>query len=180
LPPIDRAWLPESLKEKSTQDLHHFLSTVALQNAFLSNPDTTHPAVTASEALLPPLINSNLALANSTLELEKRLSSLRERTQSRLLALRALEQQHRTKISETEDALRDFSPMALYQRLNASMQEQESLVRGLEESWLDEDGVASDREVGDFVRRVKEARKVAFLRTERKARWDEGRVGGWR
>lgn len=60
------------------------------------------------------------------------------------------------------------------------MQEQQSLVRGIEESWLEEGGKASDREVGDFVRRVKEAEKVEFLRRERKGRWDEGRVGGWR
>ncbi|KAK4508030.1 hypothetical protein PRZ48_001766 [Zasmidium cellare] len=180
IPAIESNWLPESFKDKTTGDLHHFLSTPALQTAYLSNPETTHPAIPASEAYLTPLINSNLSLANSTLELESRLSTLRERTQSRLLSLRALEQQHRTKISETEDALRDFSPMALYQRLNASVQEQELLVRGVEESWLEEDGVASDREVGEFVRRVKEARKVAFLRRERKGRWDEGRVGGWR
>lgn len=180
LPAIESNWLPEGLKDKSTGDLHYFLSTPALQAAYLSNPETTHPAIPASESYLSPLINSNLALANSTLEMESRLSSLRERTQSRLLSLRALEQQHRTKISETEDALRDFSPMALYQRLNASVQEQELLVRGVEESWLEEDGVASDKEVGDFIRRVKEARKVAFLRRERKGRWDEGRVGGWR
>jgi hypothetical protein len=60
------------------------------------------------------------------------------------------------------------------------MQEQELLVRSLEESWLEDDGVASDREVGDFLRRVKDGRKTAFLMRERKARWDEGRVGGWR
>lgn len=70
--------------------------------------------------------------------------------------------------------------MALYQRLSGSVQEQEALLRGLEESWLEEDGVASEREVGEFVRRVKEARKTAFLRRERRERWDEGRVGGWR
>lgn len=125
-------------------------------------------------------MNSNISLASAILEQEARLSSLRDRTQSRLLALRALEQQHRSKIAETEQALREFSPMALYQRLNASVQEQELLVRGLEESWLEDEGVASEREVGEFVRRVKEARKVAFLREERKGRWDEGRVGGWR
>lgn len=180
IPSIESNWLPESLKDKSTQDLHHFLSTPALQNAHLSNIATTHPAIPASESHLTPLINSNLALANSTLELEQRLSALRERTQSRLLALRALEQQHRTKITETEDALREFSPMALYQRLNASVQEQDLLVRGVEESWLEDEGVASEREVSEFVRRVKDARKVAFLRRERKGRWDEGRVGGWR
>lgn len=70
--------------------------------------------------------------------------------------------------------------MALYQRLSASVQEQEALVRGIEESWLEEGGVATDREVGEFLRRVKEGKKAAFLRRERKGRWDEGRVGGWR
>ena len=70
--------------------------------------------------------------------------------------------------------------MALYQRLSASVTEQEQLLRGVEESWLEEDGVASGAEVEGFVRRVKEARKVVFLRGERKGRWDEGRVGGWR
>ena len=70
--------------------------------------------------------------------------------------------------------------MALYQRLSASAQEQEGLVRGMEESWLEEGGRAEEREVGEFVRRVREARRVGFLREERKGRWDEGRVGGWR
>jgi hypothetical protein len=34
--------------------------------------------------------------------------------------------------------------------------------------------------VTDFVRRLREGRKIAYLRAERKERWDEGRVGGWR
>jgi hypothetical protein len=54
----------------------------------------------------------------------------------------------------------------------------------LEESFLDgeaDDGAqASEREVAEFVRRLRESRKVAYLRTERKERWDAGRVGGWR
>jgi len=108
------------------------------------------------------------------------LTSQRSATQSRLLALRALEQQHRSKISETEDKLRGFSPMALYQRLNSSVQEQNALVKGIEESFLEHGGIASDREIADFVRRVRDAKRSAFLRTERKERWDEGRVGGWR
>jgi hypothetical protein len=140
----------------------------------------SNPAIPASQAPLQPLIESNLALADSLLQVEARLNRQREQSQSRLLSLRALEQQHRTKLSETEDALQTFSPMALYQRLSASVQEQEQLVRGLEESWLDEGGMASDREIGEFVRRVKENKKTAFLRAERKRRWDEGRVGGWR
>jgi hypothetical protein len=180
IPAIENNWLPEILKEKSTYDLHQLLQDRDLQSALLNNPHTTHPAIPASETPLQPLIESNLALADSLLQLEARLNRQREQSQSRLLSLRALEQQHRAKLSETEDALQTFSPMALYQRLSASVQEQEQLVRGLEESWLDEGGMASDREIGEFVRRVKENKKTAFLRAERKRRWDEGRVGGWR
>ena len=119
-------------------------------------------------------------MATSLQQLESRLAHQRAATQSRLLSLRALEQQHKTKLVETEDTLRSFSPMALYQRLNASVQEQDALVKGIEDSFLDEGGVASDRDVQDFVRRVRDAKRTAFLRNERKERWDEGRVGGWR
>jgi hypothetical protein len=143
IPAIENNWLPEILKEKSTYDLHQLLQDRDLQSALLNNPHTTHPAIPASETPLQPLIESNLALADSLLQLEARLNRQREQSQSRLLSLRALEQQHRAKLSETEDALQTFSPMALYQRLSASVQEQEQLVRGLEESWLDEGGMAS-------------------------------------
>lgn len=59
----------------------------------------------------------------------------------------------------------------------------------MEESFLHDSGGGAgrdgggrmgEREVQDFVRRYREARKAAFLRRERKERWDEGRVGGWR
>lgn len=180
IPAIQHDWLPETLKEKSTADLHRLHEDRDLQTAFLNDPNNTHPAIPASQAALQPLIESNVNLAESLLALEARLIQQREQTQSRLLALRALEQQHRAKIAETEDALRSFSPMALYQRLNASAQEQEQLIIGIEDSWLDESGVASDREISDFVKRVKDNKRLAFLRVERKRRWDEGRVGGWR
>jgi Modifier of rudimentary (Mod(r)) protein len=58
--------------------------------------------------------------------------------------------------------------------------EQESLCRSLEESFLEGEGKAEEREVQEFVRRFREERKKAYLRRERKERWDEGRVGGWR
>ncbi|TKA72279.1 hypothetical protein B0A55_06185 [Friedmanniomyces simplex] len=180
IPAIEQNWLPDSLKDKSTADLHALIQDPSLQAALLDNPATTHPAIPASQQALYPLIDTNLHLASSLQDLEAHLTTLRSQTQSRLLSLKALEQQHRTKLSETENALVDFSPMALYQRLSAGVRDQEELLRGIEESWLEEEGVASEREVVDFVRRVKEGKRVAFLRRERKERWDEGRVGGWR
>ena len=165
---------------RSTADLQQVLSDHTLQTALLNDPATSHGAIQQSSANLQPLIEANVSLAASLESLGERLASQRSATQSRLLALRALEQQHRSKIAETEDALRDFSPMALYQKLSASVTEQEQLLRGIEESWIDEPGEASEREVTDWIKRVKDSTRVAFLRKERKARWDEGRVGGWK
>lgn len=169
-----------------TKDLHHVLQTPELQHAIIHNPETRHGSLPASTAPLQTLLAQNIGLAKSLKQLEAHVRHQRDDVQSRLLAMRALERQWRAKQSEQDEALREFSPPALYQRLSAAVGEQEALCRGLEESFLDGEGfgggdaVASDREVTDFVRRLREGRKIAYLRAERKERWDEGRVGGWR
>ncbi|KAI4616444.1 uncharacterized protein J4E87_008710 [Alternaria ethzedia] len=184
--PPDDGWLPDVLKDKPTKDLHHVLQTPELQNAIIHNPETTHPSLPASIAPLQALLAQNVGLAESLKQLEAHVQHQRDSTQSRLLSLKALERQWKAKQAEQDEALREFSPPALYQRLSASVGEQEALCRGLEESFLEGEGfgggdaVASDREVTDFVRRLREGRKIAYLRGERKERWDEGRVGGWR
>ncbi|KAI9710970.1 MAG: hypothetical protein M1820_002407 [Bogoriella megaspora] len=182
IPLPEGGWLPSNLKDKSTTDLHHLLTTPALQTALLHSPHTTHPSLPKSTSTLHSHLSTNIALASSLETLETQVHHQRQVTQSRLLALRAQEQQHRAKMAETEDALRAWSPMALYQRLAAGVVEQEALCKGVVESFLEEDGrgMAGEREVGEWVRRVREARRTACLRRERKERWDEGRVGGWR
>jgi Modifier of rudimentary (Mod(r)) protein len=126
-----------------------------------------------------------MSLAGNLVSLEQQILHVRQNTQSRLLSLRALERQWRTKQAEQDEALKDFSAPALYQRLSAAVGEQEQLCRGLEESFLESEdassgGKASEREVADFVRRLREAKRIAYLRRERRERWDEGRIGGWR
>lgn len=85
-----------------------------------------------------------------------------------------------------DHALSPFAPASLYQRLSAGLVEQEGVCVALEESFLDgegregEGGMASERDVVDWVKRYREARRGYYLRRERKERWDEGRVGGWR
>jgi hypothetical protein len=60
------------------------------------------------------------------------------------------------------------------------IQELEALCEALEESFVEGEGKASEREVAEFVKRCREGRKLLGLRRERKARFEEGRVGGWR
>lgn len=86
----------------------------------------------------------------------------------------------------------------MYQRLVASIGEQESILAAVFESFLDggtdessdyaagdlgggaRDGKASDKEVADWIKRIREGATVLEKRREMRARWDEGRVGGWR
>lgn len=86
-------------------------------------------------------------------------------------------------------ALAPFAPAALYARLGQSLAEQEAVCRALEESFLEGGGasiregggeVATERETLDWARRYREAKKLYYLRHERRERWNEHRVGGWR
>lgn len=79
-------------------------------------------------------------------------------------------------------ALDPWGPRAIYQRLTAGIAEQEQLVRAVTESFMDAgaEGERSEREVAEWIKRVREGAGVLEKRREMKARWDEGRVGGWR
>lgn len=80
-------------------------------------------------------------------------------------------------------ALAPWSPKVLYQRLGSGVGEQESVCRAVEESFLDahgDEGLAGERETSEWVKRVREGTEVLEKRKEGRARWDEGRVGGWR
>ena len=135
----------------------------------------------AAQAPLNTALEENIALASHLNELEARLAHLRSSTQAQLLSAHQLERQWKTKQSDMDRALAPFSPSSLYQRLNQGVQEQEMVCRALEESFLEADGgVASEREVAEWVKRYRDAKKQYYARQERKERWDEGRVGGWR
>jgi hypothetical protein len=77
----------------------------------------------------------------------------------------------------------------MYQRLVSAISEQENLVRAMQESFLEgeagESGAggtpkASEKEVSEWIRRIREGTTTLERRREMRARWDEGRVGGWR
>jgi hypothetical protein len=87
-----------------------------------------------------------------------------------------------------DDALSPWGPRSMYQRLVSSIGEQEALLKAMHDSFMDgsgqEDpyygGKASEKEVTEWVRRIREGTTVLEKRREMRARWDDGRVGGWR
>jgi hypothetical protein len=158
------------------------LQTLLKDPALLSALSSSHPSYSSRQQALESLIKTNKELATRVLELQTHLTDLRASTETMLLTHQSLEVSWRKKQSEMDAALAPWSPKALYQRYSASIAEQEAVCRAVEESFLDEDhhGRATEKEIGDWVRRVRsEAAKLA-ARKEAKARWDEGRVGGWR
>lgn len=165
----------------SKQDLADVLAKQELLAALAHSSITAHPSVAASQEPLQAALEDNISLATHLNELEARLVHLRSSTQAQLLSTHALERQWRQKQLDMDRALAPFSPSALYQRLSSGVQEQEMVCRALEESFLEGDGgVASEREANEWVRRYRESKKLYYSRRERKERWDEGRVGGWR
>ncbi|KAH6895151.1 hypothetical protein B0T10DRAFT_208642 [Thelonectria olida] len=176
-------WLPQILEDKSKQDLAEILASPKLLNATTHAPDSIHPSLKASHQALATALNENIDLAQQLTDLEARLAHQRATTQAQLLSTHALERQWRQKQSDMDHALAPFSPVALYQQLSQSVQEQALVCQAMEESFLEGGGegeLATEREVTDWVRRYREAKVQSYLRQERKDRWDEGRVGGWR
>ncbi|KAL2832063.1 hypothetical protein BDW59DRAFT_139633 [Aspergillus cavernicola] len=178
-PTVEEGWLPDGIKEKSTTDLQTILHTPSLITALSSS----HPSYKSHQIALETLLTYNKDLTNHLQSLETQLSTLRSSTESLLLKHQSLEVSWRKKQIEMDGALAPWSPKALYQRLAAGIAEQEAVCLAVEESFLEEEhhgDRATEKEVGDWVRRVRgEGAKLAGRR-EAKARWDEGRVGGWR
>lgn len=102
----------------------------------------------------------------------------RETAERRLLDTRAVERQWRDKEKDMYRALQPFSSPALYTRLVNAVAEAEALSEALADSFVD--GAEGGGDVAEFVKEYRGIRKTFHLRKERKERWDEGRVGGWR
>ncbi len=159
------------------------LASQDLLNALTQSSSTIHPSLAASHAALQNALDENLELAKHLQDQEARLAHQRSATHAQLLGAHALERTWRAKQAAMDAALAPFAPASLYQQLAAGVGEQEQVCQALEDSFLegDSDGaLASERETTEWMRRYREARKLYYLRQERKERWDEGRVGGWR
>ncbi|KAL8628247.1 hypothetical protein Q9189_006063 [Teloschistes chrysophthalmus] len=183
-PQVTEPWLPEILLDKPSKALESTLHNPSLFAA-LAN---THPLLNPSP--LPPHISQTHTLATHVLHAHHTLLAHRAAAQSKLLQLRALERQWRTKQTEVDEQLAPWGAKNLYQRLGRAEREGGEWCRGLEESFMvgaeggagrgGDGGKVGEREVGEFVRRFREGRRGVGRRSEERARWDEGRVGGWR
>lgn len=179
--------LSESVKKQTTADLAKLLSEPEVLNSLAH----LHPAYTASLQPLQNQLSMNASMAGQVSSLEAQVKNLREQTGQLMLQHTSLQTQWRRKQTEMDAALAPWGPRAMYQRLIAGISEQESVLSAMQESFLEGGGSsheyntsagakASEKEVTDWVKRIREGTTVLEKRREMRARWDEGRVGGWR
>lgn len=179
--------LPESIKKHTTADLAKLLSDSELLNSLAQ----LHPAYSSSLQPLQNQLSLNTSLAAQVSSLEAQIQGLREQTGQLILQHTSLQTQWRRKQTEMDEALAPWGPRAMYQRLLAGINEQEQMLTAVQESFLEgtgggqdydngAGGKASEKEVTDWVKRIREGASVLEKRREMRARWDEGRVGGWR
>lgn len=186
-PSLEAYWLPESLPSKATADLASVLHNGELLTALAHS----HPSYAASTAQLNAALLANIDLAQQLSVLQSQVQQSRAQAAQLLLQHTTLNTQWRRKQSEMDDALSPWGPRAMYQRLVSSISEQEAVIRAVQESFLeggDEEayggspgsGKANDKQVSEWIRRIREGTTTLEKRRETRARWDEGRVGGWR
>lgn len=179
-PSLEDGWLPAAVQDKTTKDLAQILSDPSLLNALAC----THPSYQESLQHLETALATNSEQVKQVQATQDQIDHLRSDIQSLLLQHTTLSAQWRRKQSDMDAALKPWSPQSMYQRLVAGIGEQEALLRAVEESFLEGDSEtgagATEREVSEWIRRVREGTGLLEKRREARARWDEGRVGGWR
>ncbi|KAL2752290.1 hypothetical protein ACRALDRAFT_1042420 [Sodiomyces alcalophilus JCM 7366] len=175
--------IPHVLRGKSKQDLANVLAEPLLLHALARSPGAIHQSSSNSRISLYAWLAKNIELAGQLMQLESGIVHRRSSTQSQLLSTRAVERHWRQKQFDMDIVLAPFSPASLYQSLAQGVHEQSAVCYAMEESFIENGTVALaalEKEVIDWVRSYKEAKTLYYFRQERKHRWDEGRVGGWR
>ncbi|KEF55858.1 uncharacterized protein A1O9_07438 [Exophiala aquamarina CBS 119918] len=186
-PTLHDRWIPTQIADKPINELQ----TLANNQSLIASLAATHPSYASSLVPLQNAIQANIQLAQQVSQMEAQLRKLRDETAQLLLNHTSLQTQWRRKQSEMDDALSPWGPRQMYQRLLSSITEQESVLKAMQESFLESsspddgyyggaDGKASEKEVIEWVRRIREGATTLEKRREMRARWDEGRVGGWR
>lgn len=178
----DPGWqtLLQLLGKQANAELQQMLQNESLLQALSSARAVHHPSYESDSAAVAESLSSNLALAKSVAHQEELLIARREQVENHLLALHTLERQWRKQQGSLDRDLEKFSPQSLYRQMTSSIAEADERSDAVIESFLSKDGPASDREVSEWVRAMREGRARYWTRKARKERWDEGRVGGWR
>ncbi|KAE9391029.1 hypothetical protein BT96DRAFT_832585 [Gymnopus androsaceus JB14] len=174
------------LAHLSRQDLEDLLSdTNYFQAVFHSLP-----AVKAMYAAQAELGNANESIANNNLASQERLYRLRSETQDAFNEAKLLEARWKELEKEQRDVYQRYTPQFLLMRLRHSVTAQDDASETLANAFIQHQSLGtsespsgtstpSGKEIDDFIKEYKEARKVYHKRVIWSDRWTKGQVE-WR
>jgi Modifier of rudimentary (Mod(r)) protein len=193
----------------SRQDLQHLLDTSDLLDSVYetTHPQAQHnlqaltETWTTNRSIAGPYIRrprqqGRLTLcAERILTREEEVRQARKAAEGKLAEAKDLEAQWQAKQAEMDAALKvnpgdsaapcqesrltrgqPFSPPALYAKLETLVTETEVLSETLATSFLE----GEEGDVSDFIREYRALRKQYHIRRERKEKWQNGQIAGWR
>ncbi|THV03900.1 hypothetical protein K435DRAFT_851497 [Dendrothele bispora CBS 962.96] len=174
------------LAHLSRQDLEDLLSDHTYFQAIFHSL----PRVRSMYDAQAELGMANESIASNNLALQDRLYELRTETKSAFDEAKALEARWKELEKEQRDVYQKFTPDFLHWRLQQSISEQDEATETLASAFIQQDsahtseggsGTAtpSGKEIDDFIREFKKARKVYHKRVMWNDRWKKGQVE-WR
>ncbi|RPA80701.1 hypothetical protein BJ508DRAFT_327039 [Ascobolus immersus RN42] len=207
-PPIDPNFLPPFLKDKSIADLQHLLNSPALLQALYTahhpaaqaSSQTLQSSLATTKSLALNLSSLEQQLHTQRAQTEALLASTkalehawREKEAEMYRELKrwsevGLYQRLEAGIAEgerlsqqiEEEFLRSWGGSGKKKDKRGKKEKEKDSGEDTTESEDEEDEGSRRRALEEFVKQYVEVRKLVHLRKERKARWDEGRIGGWR
>lgn len=161
--------------------------TAAELQALLENPEMVdqiyfaeHPQPKEQAQHLAKLESKQQQLRIDDERIRTRVVELKLEVENALIETKELEREWENTELTMYSSLKPYTSTALHSRLQAATGEAEATTESLLSSFLEVVSKAEGDEVHDFVKEYRNARKLYHLRREHLARWNDGRVGGFR
>ncbi|KIK57247.1 hypothetical protein GYMLUDRAFT_46503 [Collybiopsis luxurians FD-317 M1] len=174
------------LAHLSRQDLEDLLN----DNNYFQAVFHSLPRVKAMHDAQAELGNANSSIANNNMALQDKLYQLRSETQDAFNEAKALEARWKEVEKEQRDVYQRFTPQFLLMRLRHSVSAQDDASERLATAFIQHQSLGSSeshsgtstpsgKDMDDFIKEFKEARKIYHKRVMWSDRWSKGQVE-WR
>ncbi|CCG84251.1 protein of unknown function [Taphrina deformans PYCC 5710] len=185
--PLSPKPLPTSSVVPEVDDAFFQGRSLSELNAILENPQlleaiywAKHPLPIQYTQVLAEIEDEQQKLRIDLEKLSPEVLEKKFEAENSLIKTKHLQDEWEAVERSMYSALKPYTSDALYTRLQAAVSDSEKLSDSLVSSFLDAGPSPLNDDIHDFIKEYRQTRKIHHLRSERLARWKDGRVGGFR
>ncbi|KAG4303860.1 hypothetical protein PORY_002748 [Pneumocystis oryctolagi] len=165
-------FIPSILYEKTQEDLKSILDDFSLLDAILN---TTHPKVLQQTNALKEAYKTNIKFSEELLNQKSSFLDLQRSVENALNEVKKYEEQWESVSKEMVDSLKFYSKPYLLTQLDNATKEANDFSNALQKMFLEN---KKDSDVSGFIKKYRQARKLYYLRLEKKEQWESGKISG--